>query len=62
MFSQGQIIFSIAFVVVFVIAMIYVYRKDMPLHKTHYKGSMWILISIFVFVGLLFAIKTILKQ
>ena len=62
MFTQGQIIFSIAFIIVFVAAMIYMYRKDMPLHKLHYKGSKWVLISFFLFVGILFAIKTLLKQ
>lgn len=62
MFSQGQIIFSVIFIVVFVIAMVYVYRKDLPLHRRYYKGSKWILFSFFLFVGLLFLVKVLLKQ
>ncbi len=61
MFTPGQIKFSIFFVVVFIIAMIYVYRKDLQLHKTYYKGSLWVLIGFIVFIGLLFVLKTTLK-
>ncbi|AEW86177.1 hypothetical protein B0A78_00270 [Flavobacterium columnare NBRC 100251 = ATCC 23463] len=62
MFSQGQIIFAISFFICFVILMIFSYRKDIKLHKLHYKGSFWILISFLIFIGILFLIKTTLKN
>lgn len=61
MFTTGRILFAVFFIVVFVAALIYVYRKDLPLHKKYYKGSYWVLIGFFVFVGLLFVIKHYLK-
>nr|WP_297307482.1 hypothetical protein [uncultured Flavobacterium sp.] len=62
MFSQAQIYFGIAFAVVFGIAMIYMYRKDLHLHKTYYKGSTWIFIGFLAFIGILFLIKVWLKE
>lgn len=62
MFSQGQIIFASIFVVAFVIIMIIMYKKDLQLHKFYYKGSLWVLIAFLAFIGLLFAIKGILKH
>jgi len=62
MFSQGQVAFAIFFVIVFVIAMIYTYRKDLKLHKVFYKGSLWILLGFLCFIGLLFIIKVFLKH
>jgi len=62
MFTTGQVIFAICFIIVFVGVMIYVYRKDLPLHKQHYKGSYWVLIGFLAFVGFLFIIKNFLKE
>ena len=62
MFTSGQITFAIVFIIAFTAAMIYVYRKDLPLHKKHYKGSYWVLIGFFVFIGFLFVIKYYLKD
>ncbi len=62
MLSTGQIIFSILFVIAFAIIMVISYRKDVKLHKKHYKRSYLILIGFLVFVGLLVAIKYALKQ
>jgi hypothetical protein len=62
MFSQGQLVFAGFFFIVFVIAMIYAYRKDVKLHKLFYKGSYKILIAFFVFIGLLFVIKVFFKR
>jgi len=61
MFSTGQLIFALLFVIAFVFLMIFSYRKDKRLHKKHYKGSFWILIGFLVFVALLLFIKTALK-
>lgn len=62
MFSQGQITFAIFFVIVFVIAMIYTYRKDIKLHKVFYKGSYWVLLGFLCFIGILFVIKVYMKH
>ena len=62
MFSTGQLIFAGLFVIVFVIVMIYSYRKDLRLHKKYYKGSLFVLFGFIVFILLLFFIKTRLNN
>ncbi|WP_136668058.1 hypothetical protein [Flavobacterium sp. H122] len=61
MFSEGQLLFAVLFFIAFVAVMIFSYRKDIKLHKQYYKGSLWILIAFFIFIGLLFVIKSLLK-
>ena len=39
MFSTGQIYFAIFFIIAFTIAMVWSYRKDLKLHKKHYKNT-----------------------
>lgn len=39
MFSTGQIYFALFFVIVFVLVLIWTYRKDLKLHKIHYKNA-----------------------
>lgn len=60
MFSTGQLIFAILFFIAFVIAIAYQYRKDKPTHKTHYKGTIWILIAFIGFIGMIAAVKFLL--
>jgi len=62
MFSPGQLIFALFFCVSFIFVMIYVYRKDLVLHKIHYKGTSKILLGFAFFVGLLFLIKYFMKK
>jgi hypothetical protein len=62
MFSKGQMEFAGFFVVAFVIAMIYSYRKDINLHRKFYKGNYKILIGFILFIGLLFLIKIFFKH
>ncbi len=62
MFSTGQLVFVLFFIVVFVILIVLSYRKDAALHKKEYKGSKWVLLGFIGFVFLLFAIKFILKK
>ncbi|MBD0726040.1 hypothetical protein B6A10_12725 [Flavobacterium sp. L1I52] len=62
MFSQGQLIFAICFLIAFIIVMIFSYRKDINTHKLFYKGNYKILIGFFIFIGLLFVIKIFLKR
>lgn len=62
MFTTGQWTFAAFFVVVFVAALIYGYRKDLPLHKKYYKNSYLILICFLLFIVLLFVIKVLTKD
>lgn len=62
MFTTGQWVFAAFFVVVFIIAMVYVYRKDLKLHKKYYKGSYKVLLVFLTFVAILFFIKIYLKE
>lgn len=39
MFSTGQYIFAGFFIVAFTVAMVWSYRKDLKLHKIHYKNT-----------------------
>lgn len=61
MFSTGKIAFIIFFIILFISAMIWSYRKDIRLHKKQYKGSFWVLIGFIGFIALLFVIKLVLK-
>lgn len=62
MFSRGQIIFALLFLIAFVIAAIFVYRKDKALHRQHYKGSYRVLIGFLLFIVFLFVMKAYLKR
>jgi hypothetical protein len=63
MFSTGQIYFALFFVIAFVTTMIFVYKKDLNLHKLHYNGSSkWVLVGFLSFVAILFVLKYYLKN
>lgn len=62
MFTTGQLAFAAFFVVIFIAAMIYVYRKDLKLHKKYYRGSYKVLLVFLAFIALLFFIKIYLKE
>jgi hypothetical protein len=62
MFSTGQLVFAVAFIIVFVTVLIFVYRKDVAIHKKYYKGSYRILIAFLAFIAILFAIKLLTKD
>jgi hypothetical protein len=59
MFTTGQLIFGILFFIAFVIAIAYQYRKDIKVHKAHYKGTIWILIAFIGFIGMIAVVKFI---
>jgi len=61
MFSTGQLIFAICFLIVFVTVMIFSYKRDKKLHRKQFKGSFWILIGFVFFILLLLAAKVYLK-
>lgn len=62
MFTTGQWIFVIFFLIIFVGVIIISYQKDKKLHKTYYKGSLWILIGFIAFIIFLFFLKGWLKR
>jgi heme/copper-type cytochrome/quinol oxidase subunit 2 len=57
MFSQGQLLFALFFVITFVALIIFAYRKDSKNHKVHYEGSIKIFIAFVLTIGILFLIK-----
>lgn len=59
MFTTGQLIFGLLFFIAFVVAIAYQYRKDRNIRKTHYKGSVWILIAFIGFIAMIAAVKFI---
>lgn len=60
MFTEGQWMFAVFFVIAFAITMVISYRKDAKLHRKYYKWSILILIGFLVFIASLFVIKTYL--
>jgi hypothetical protein len=61
MFSGGQKIFSIFFIVVFVLGIAWAYRKDLGVTKIHFKKPYLILLSIIIFLTILFLIVKMRK-
>jgi mannose/fructose/N-acetylgalactosamine-specific phosphotransferase system component IIC len=62
MFSTGQVVFTVFFILLFTISLVFSYRKDKKLHTKNYKGVKWVGIVFIIFVIFLFAIKYILKN
>ncbi|NBS18836.1 MAG: hypothetical protein EBS74_03490 [Flavobacteriia bacterium] len=62
MFSSGQLLFAVFFVVAFVLLMIFSYRRDSKSHKIHYKGSLKILMVFVLTVLALFIIKFLTQR
>ncbi|MDG1823240.1 MAG: hypothetical protein P8H25_07720 [Flavobacteriaceae bacterium] len=59
MFSTGQLIFALFFVVSFTAIIIYSYNKDKKKSQQYFKGSFWVLIGFLIFVALLVGLKSI---
>jgi hypothetical protein len=52
MFSQGQIYFAIFFAIAFIIALIWSYKKDIKIHKRHYKNTIIVIIAVFLVIAI----------
>ncbi len=52
MFTSGQKIFALFFIIAFAILMVWSYRKDIKLHKIHFKNSYVVIIAIIAVIGL----------
>ena len=62
-FSPGQIAFVIFFVVIFIAAQIYSYRKDKSTNRKYYSGSWKVLIALAaVLVSLFFILRMAQKH
>ena len=62
MFSTGQIVFAILFIVVFAIIVFFSYKKDNKLHLKNYQGVKWVGVFFLIFLFILFCIKYLLKN
>lgn len=57
MFSKGQLIFAIGFVIAFTIFVVWSYRKDRQKSPTYFKNSFWVLLGFLAFVVVLLLLK-----
>lgn len=62
MFTTGRIVFVVFFIICFVAALVYSYRKDAVMHQKFYKGSYRVLIGFLIFIVLLFVIKYLTRH
>ena len=53
MFTKGQLIFAIIFIILFSLIIGYSYIKDSRLHNVYYKNSYVILIVFIVFISII---------
>ncbi len=61
MFSKGQLIFAIFFVITFTIVIVISYRKDLKFLKNTYKGMRWVLLGFIIFFALLVILKKLVN-
>lgn len=54
MFTTGRLIFTISFLIVFIVVIAYSYRKDLKVNRMHFKGNVWILVTIVLIFSTLF--------
>jgi 4-amino-4-deoxy-L-arabinose transferase-like glycosyltransferase len=59
MFSKGQQVFALFFIIAFAILLIWSYRKDIKLHKKYYK-NVWVVGLGIILVIAAFALVTFL--
>ncbi|AOW20517.1 hypothetical protein LPB138_07435 [Urechidicola croceus] len=50
MFTSGQKIFAVFFIIAFILIMVWSYRKDLKLHKIHYKNVFVIVLAIILVI------------
>ena len=61
MFTQGQLIFAVFFVIAFIIIISLSYKKDMKFLKNTYKGVRWVLVSFILFFLILLLLKKLVN-
>ncbi len=61
MFSKGQLIFAIIFIIIFSLIIGYSYIKDSSLHKVYYKNTYIIFIVFIVFISIIAAYSNLFR-
>ena len=61
MFTQGQLIFAIFFVIAFSIIIIISYKRDLIFLKNTYKGVKWVLVGFIIFFLILVLLKKLVN-
>ena len=61
MFTKGQLIFAIIFIIIFTVVIIDSYKKDVRFLKNTYKGVRWVLIGFIVFFSILVILKKLVN-
>lgn len=61
MFTKGQLIFAIIFVIIFTVVIIDSYKKDVRFLKNTYKGVRWVLIGFIIFFSILVILKKLVN-
>ncbi len=61
MFTPGRIAFTICFIAIFAISLVWSYRKDKSERAINYKGSTKIVITIFILLAVLVSLTKVLK-
>ena len=61
MFSKGQLIFAIIYVILFSLIIGYSYIKDSNLNRVYYKNSYVILIIFIVFISIIAAYSNLFR-
>jgi len=61
MFTKGQLIFAIIFVIIFTLIISYSYVRDSSLHKEYYKNTYVILIVFIVFISIIAAYSNLFR-
>ena len=61
MFTKGQLIFAIIFIILFSLMIGYSYIKDSRLHTVYYKNSYVILIVFIVFISIIAAYSNLFR-
>jgi membrane-bound ClpP family serine protease len=60
LFSKGQKIFALAFIVLFIIGMIWAYRSDAKVNKLYYKNVWLVLVSMIIILASIVVLVKIL--
>jgi len=61
MFTKGQLIFAIIFVILFALVIGYSYIKDANLNRVYYKNTYVILIIFIVFISIIAAYSNLFR-
>lgn len=56
MFTTGRLIFTILFIIAFILVLIYAYRKDLKINRRHFPQTYRVLLSIILITIVLFLV------